>query len=101
MARHSTADRAFVLYLLGGERGKALEVCCENVLWREALGEFKEKETRLKFVELLVDRSRYAEAGEIYDEHLMDYGRAIECYMKGECYGRAFGAWKRLQCAAS
>jgi len=100
VARHSTADRAFVLYLLGGERGKALEVCCENVLWREALGEFKEKETRLKFVELLVDRSRYAEAGEIYDEHLMDYGRAIECYMKGECYGRAFGAWKRLQCVA-
>lgn len=98
VARRASPEKAFVLCMLGGDRKTALDIAYKNVLWREALGEFAEAEARARFIGLLVERGRYSEVGEIYDEHVKDYEKAIEYYMMGACYGGAVGAWRKLRC---
>lgn len=94
VAEHVCAEKAFVLFMLGGDREKALAAAEKDVLWRRALPFFDEKDVQLRFIRLLVDRGRIAEAAEIHEKYLGEHRSAVELYIRGNSFGEALLVYK-------
>lgn len=94
VAGHVAPERAFYLYLHGGDRERALSMAMDNLLWREAVDVFGADESVCKkLAEMLRANARCLEAGEIYEQFLHSGREAIEAYIEGSGFREALNVY--------
>lgn len=87
------ADAGFAFELVGNNQ-KATEAFESAALWPEAiyaaaLCDIDHEALCTRMAELMVERSRYIEAAEIYKDHLHDFDSAITLYCRGYRFAQA------------
>lgn len=84
----------FYLFLNSGDTLNALATAKNNLFWQEALNIDSSEDNCRVFIDLLTGKSRFAEAGEIYNDYLNDHVNSISYFLKGKKIAKAFSVFK-------
>lgn len=94
IAKYKEPLDGFYLFKNDGNTSKAMELAIDNLYWREALDLNSSDENCILFVKLLAAKSRYVEAGEIFEKFFNDYTLSVELYLKGRAILRALELYR-------
>jgi len=84
----------FYLFLNSGDTLNALTTAKNNLFWQEALNIDSSEDNCRAFIDLLTGKSRFAEAGEIYNDYLKEHVNSISYFLKGKKIAKAFSVFK-------
>lgn len=93
VTRFKSLLEQFYLFLNSDDEVNAMKIAKENIFWSEAL-KIDASEANCKiFIDLLIENSRFSEAGQIFYDYLSDFTNSITFFIKGRNVAKAFAVF--------